>query len=313
MTDTVLVTGCGGLIGRAVAARLSTQGRRVVGYDLAPPREGGPDWPLVTGDIRDAERLCWAVNEHEVLRIVHCGGISGPMVLPDDPADVFDINIGGTVNVFEAARRFGLERVVFLSSNVAYGDVPPGVIDEATPLRATEAYGASKAACEAVMRSYRADWGVDALALRVGAVYGPRRTTASQIRDFLADALAGRPTVYAHGLGHCRPWLYIDDAVAAVIAALDAPADAIHRPDAAYNIAGAEWLPLDAVAGIVRGLLPAADIRLGDGPDPADQTRGPLDIGAAGRDLGWRPEVGLREGIARYLDWLRDAGRGPAC
>lgn len=310
--DTVLITGCGGLIGWVLANRLWGQGRRVVGYDLTPPQEGVPDWPLVTGDIRDAERLRWAVSEHEVRRVVHCGGISGPMVLPDDPAEVFDINIGGTVNVFEAARRFGLERVVFMSSNVAYGDVMSGAIDEATPLRATEAYGASKVACEAVMRSYRADWGVDAVALRVGAVYGPRRTTFSQIRDFLEDALAGRPTIYAHGIGHGRPWLYVDDAVAAVAAALDAPADAIRRPDAAYNIAGDEWLPLDAVAEVVRKLLPSADIRLGEGTDPADQTRGPLDISAAERDLGWRPEVSLHDGIARYLDWLRDADRRPA-
>ena len=305
MTDTVLITGCGGLIGWGVASRLWGQGRRVVGYDLTP-QEGVPDWLLVTGDIRDAERLRWVVSEHEVRRVVHCGGISGPMVLPDDPAEVFEINIGGTVNVFEAARRFGLERLVFLSSNVAYGDVMSGVIDEATPLRATEAY------CEAVMRSYRADWGVDAAALRVGAVYGPRRTTFSQIRDFLEDALAGRPTIYAHGIGHCRPWLYVDDAVAAVAAALDAPADAIRQPDAAYNIAGDEWLPLDAVAEVVRKLLPAADIRLGEGADPADQTRGPLDISAAERDLGWRPRVSLHDGIARYLDWLRDADRRPA-
>lgn len=307
--DTVLVTGSGGLIGWGMANLLWGHGRRVVGYDLAPPREGTPDWPMVTGDVRDAERLSWAVSEHEVLRVVHCGGISGPMVLPDDPAEVFEINVGGTVNVFEAARRFGLERVVFMSSNVAYGDVAPGVIDESTELRATEAYGASKVACEAVMRSYRADWGVDAVALRVGAVYGPRRTTFSQIREFLADALAGRPTVYAHGIGHCRPWLYVDDAVAAVVAALDAPAGAIRQPNAAYNIAGDEWLPLDAVAEVVRKLLPAADIRLGEGVDPADQTRGPLDISAAERDLGWRPEVSLHDGVARYLDWMRAEGK----
>lgn len=301
----ILVTGCGGFIGYAVANALHAAGRAVVGYDLREPPEGAPAWPIVFGDLADAHRLHDAMRRHGVKRVLHLGAASGPMVMSDNPAALFALNIGGTVNMFEAARQAEAERVVFLSSNAAYGRDDGVPIDESRPLLASEPYGASKVAGEAIMRSYRERFGLDAVALRVGVGYGPRRVTTSEPREMLANALAGRPTAYAWGVGYRRLWTYLDDIAAGVIAALDAPAEAIRQPLRAYNIAGAEFAPLDEVAAIVRELVPGAEIRLGQGWNPDDVRTAPVVIDAARRDLGWAPKIGVREGLTRYRDWMR--------
>jgi UDP-glucuronate 4-epimerase len=302
---TILVTGCGGFIGYAAANALHAAGRAVVGYDLRDPPEGAPAWPIMFGDLADAHRLHDAMRRHGVRRVLHLGAASGPMVLSDNPAALFALNIGGTVNLFEAARQAEIERVVFLSSNAAYGPDEGRPIPETQPLLATEPYGASKVAGEAIMRAYHQRFGLDIVALRVGVGYGPRRITTSEPRELLANALDGRPTVYPWGVGYRRLWTYLDDIVAGVIAALDAPGEAIREPLRAYNIAGAEFAPLEELAAIVRALVPGAEIRLGQGWNPEDVRTAPLLLDAAQRDLGWAPKVGVREGLTRYRDWMR--------
>jgi nucleoside-diphosphate-sugar epimerase len=302
---TILVTGCGGFIGYAAANALHRAGRQVIGYDLGLPAEGAPAWPIVFGDLGDAHRLHDAMRRHGVMRVLHLGAASGPMVMSDNPAALFALNVGGTVNVFEAARQAEVERVVFLSSNAAYGPDDGRPIAESQPLLASEPYGASKVAGEAIMRAYHWRFGLDAVALRVGVGYGPRRVTTSEPREILANALDGRPTAYAWGIGYRRLWTYLDDIVGAIIAALDAKPESLREPLRAYNVAGAEFAPLEELAAIVRELVPGAEIRLGEGWSPEDVRRGPLLLDAAKRDLGWAPKIGVREGLTRYRDWMR--------
>ena len=141
------------------------------------------------GDLADAHRLHDAMRRHRVKRVLHLGAASGPMVMSDNPAGLFALNVGGTVNVFEAARQAEAERVVFLSSNAAYGPDDGAPIAEKHPLLASEPYGASKVAGEAVMRAYRWRFGLDVVALRVGVGYGPRRTS-SRLRPSPSRTLA---------------------------------------------------------------------------------------------------------------------------
>lgn len=309
---TILVTGCGGFIGYGVANALHAEGRAVVGYDLGNPAEGAPAWPIVHGDLADAHRLHDALRRHRVKRVLHLGAASGPMVMSDNPAGLFALNVGGAVNVFEAARQAEAERVVFLSSNAAYGPDDGKPIAEKHPLLASEPYGASKVAGEAVMRAYHWRYGLDVVALRVGVGYGPRRATASEPQELLANALGGRPTVYAWGRGYRRLWTYLDDIVAAVLAALDAKPEAIRQPLRAYNVAGPEFAPLEEIVGIVRELVPGAKIRLGEGRNPEDVRRGPVVLEAARQDLGWIPKVGVRQGLTRYCEWMRSRNAASA-
>ena len=120
----VLITGVNGMIGYALARRLAAAGRSVVGMDRVAPTEGELGCAIVLGDLADPHRLHWAIRQHAVDRIVHCAAASGPMLLRDNPFQLLETNVHGTLHLLEAARVEGVRRVVFMSSISAYGAQP---------------------------------------------------------------------------------------------------------------------------------------------------------------------------------------------
>lgn len=307
MSETVLVTGVEGLIGHAVAARLLAAGLRPVGIDRRIADAAGLGIPVVEADLGDLHALYGTLAAHGCGAVVHCGAISGPMLARGDPAGLMRTNVVGTLGVLEAARRLGLRRAVVCSSLMVYGPNDGSALGEDSPLRASDTYGASKVAAEAVVRAYAAEHGVDAVMARLAWVYGPRRQTACGIRRMVEDALAGRPTRFASGASAMRQYVHVDDAASALVALLLAP-----RPARlAYNVSGGDYRPFREVVGLVRALFPAADVAVGDAPDPEDPPMGPLLIAAIERDVGWRPAVPLEAGLRSYADWLRVRPRAP--
>jgi UDP-glucuronate 4-epimerase len=297
----VLVTGCNGFIGSAVARRLAAAGRPVIGMDRTPPAGDGP-FPMVQADLGDVHRLYATLIEHGVERVVHGGALSGPMLARDNPNRMFEINVRGTMDVVEAARVTGVRRVVFLSSNMAYGEHPVDVpVTEDAPLRACDSYGSSKVCGEAILRAYAARHGVDGVTLRLAGVYGPGRTTDCLIRLMLENALAGRRTSLPYGAGWYRQYVSIDDVVGAIVRSLDRE----RLPQPAYNISGGSHLTLEEVVGVIASVVPGVEVDLGPEPHPMDYRLGPFDLGASERDLGYRPQVDLRDGVAAYAEWLK--------
>lgn len=301
MTDApILVTGANGLIGHALLRRLSRQGRPAVATDQRPI--DFPDVPTMIVDLRDRPAVDALVAQYRPCAIVHAGGLSGPMAAPRDPALVFDVNVGGTLNVCEAARRHGAGRLIFLSSITAYGDQPDERdVTEATPLLATEPYGASKVAGEAVVRAFSRH-GINGTSLRLGGVYGPRRTTDCLIRLMLENALAGLPTRIGYGAGWRRQYVFVEDVIDAILLA----ADNRRLPLPAYNITAGVNIPLEEVAAAAKQAFPPVDATFAPGPHPFDNRVGRLDIAAAQRDLGFRPKTSLVEGIRAYALWLKE-------
>lgn len=300
MSEThVLVTGAAGLIGHAVRCTLEDRGTSVIAIDrMATTVEGRA---VRECDVTDIHGLHAIARAHPIGAIVHCGAFSGPMVSPDHPIQMVQVNIGGAANIGELARIIGGVRVVFAATATAYGVTPPGPVPEDTVMVPDTMYGASKAAAEHVMNAYKLQFGVDTVNLRIGWVYGPRRSTACLIRQMLLDAMAGRVTQIPYGRDFPRQYLHIDDARDAMIAALDRP----NLPQQAYNITGGNWLTLSEVADTVMRAVPGARVELAPGDDPGDMRQERFDISAAARDLGYRPRVTLEDGIRTYLDWLK--------
>ncbi|HUI18314.1 MAG TPA: NAD(P)-dependent oxidoreductase [Alphaproteobacteria bacterium] len=298
----ILITGVNGMIGHALARRLAGEGRAVVGIDRIAPPTGELGCPVVVGELSDPHRLHAAIRQYAVDRIVHCGAASGPMVLRDNPFQLLETNVHGTLHVLEAARVAGVRRVVYMSSISAYGAQPPDrPIVESTPLGANEPYGVSKICGEAMLRAYAASFGLEAVALRVSSVYGPRRTTDCLIRLMIEDALAGRPTRLAFGAGWRRQYVNVADVADALALALDRSG----LTQLAYNISGGVNPTLEEVATAVAAALPGASASFGTTAHPYDVPVGPLDLAAARRELGYAPKVALADGIAAYAAWLR--------
>lgn len=297
----ILVTGAAGLIGFTLAARLQASGRPVIGMDLAAPA-GAFDFPFIAADLGDVHKLYEALDQ-DVRGIIHCGAISGPMLLLDNPRSIVQSNIMGSANIFEAARQRDLRRVVYCSSTSAYGDHPKSleICTEDTPLNAVDIYGATKASGDILARAYAAQHGLDSVALRFSWVYGPRRSTDCLIRELLLDALEGRQSRYAFGADFARQYVYIEDVVDAAIAAYDS-ADLGAR---AFNITGGGRSSFEDIIAAVRAVVPVADI-VNEGSEGADLNHALMDLTAARDVLGWQPQWSLEAGVRAYADWLRN-------
>lgn len=290
----MLLTGAGGFVGRALAARLEAAGHGVRGSDL----EGGEGIAAV--DLRDRGAVADWVGAEPFDVAIHAGAISGQMVVGRDIARVFDVNVGGTVNLLAA---LGAGRLVHLSSNAVYRGPGGGEgTAEDAPLFSAEPYGASKVAAEATVAAWAEAEGLAAVVLRVSSVYGPGRRTPYLMSAILDAAAAGRVAEVTGPAENFRQFLHVDDLTAAICAALPVLAALPPGRVETFNIAGAEWVPESAIGAIFARHLPGlrlAEVPLAGGP--AEGAGGRLDCRFAAARLGWRPAISLEQGIAALV------------
>ena len=232
--------------------------------------------------------------------IVHGGGLSGPMMRPDEPVAITEINVLATAALLDIARRHGVGQVVFMSSHVIYGECGTDLLAEDRALRPATTYAASKVAGEALVQSFRAEFGLSAASLRLTRVYGPFRRGDCLLRRIALDAAAGRETVIPYAPDHAYHYVSVEDVAAATLACLQAP----ELPHAAYNVTSGEPLQMPEIADIARAVLPGATLRLVAGPGDVPEVQQDFDLSAIAADTGWRPRWRLAEGYADYLSRL---------
>ncbi len=299
----VLVIGACGMIGGQVIELLLSRDESVVGFDARPPSDdiiGGI--PFVRGDLNDAPRLYGTLKRHGIRQIVHAGAISAPMMEADNPYLVCQTNVLGTVQVFEAARVFGIERVINFGSVSGYGTVLGETITEETPFAPTSVYGVTKAFSDMLGTVYSKDHGLDVISLRPSLVYGPRRPSWEPVREMIRGGLDGLPVQLNAAPDQTHAPVYARDVARAVIAAL-AVRDPAQR---SLNIGGSERTTLAATATLVRTIVPGPPIAFEQpASDPAAPGPACLDFSAATRVLGYVPEWPLERAIANYATWLR--------
>ncbi len=292
----VHVTGASGFIGRAVAARLRDSGHEVSASDLVAG--DGETGPIAALDLRDRAAVAAHLAATRPAIVVHAGAISGAMLAQDDPALMFDVNVGGTLNVAEAMRAAGIGRMVFLSSNAVYAPAPTRErVPETAPLGAADPYGASKVAAEAVLRAYAGGHGLAVTALRVSSVFGPGRVTPYLVSQTLEALHAGRRLTVTDERSNMRQFIHIDDAVDAVCRAVETELPGFTP----INITGGTYLSEEAVVRLLAKGLPDADADIeviADRERDDDGRVGPLDLSRAEELLGYRPGVDLPAALA---------------
>ncbi len=306
-SQTILVTGSSGLIGFPLACTLARSGHPVIGLDPVPPPVPYAGVDAIRETIGSAEDACNLIAERGIRKIVHAGGISGPMLAIDDPYLVCKSNLIATANLVEAARRADIEKLVYCSSASAFGHTPPAPVPDDAPLRPTNLYGATKGASDLIIGAYREQYGLNAVGLRFSSVYGPGRRTRCAIRTMITNALSGQPSRFDWGEGLRRQYIFVNDAVSAILDALEGDA----TPQYAYNVAGPDFVEMAQIAEIVKNNLPDTEITFGEGSDELGYRRDRLDIAAAERDLGFSPQYGIERGVIAYLTWYRNSGTLP--
>jgi len=308
----VLVTGGAGFIGSHVVDRLIAAGHGVAVVDnLSSGRRANVNTAatLHVCDIR-SPKLGAIVAAERPNAVVHTAAQAAVSRSVADPAFDASVNVVGTANLLEAARRAGVTRVVYTSTGgAAYGDTDVLPTPEDHPARATSPYGVSKVAAERYLECWMGLTGGTALALRLANVYGPRQNPhgeAGVIAIFCHRLLAGEAClVYGDG-EQTRDYVFVEDVAEAAVRA-------ISRPDASgiTNIGtGRETTVNDLHRRLAKqaGVDAAAQHAP---PRPGEQRRSVLDAGRAKTLLGWTPTTTLDEGLAKTFAWFkRNVGRG---
>jgi len=273
-------------------ARLLAAGHRAVGLDPAPASDAA--WRHVIDDLSDRLRLDDLLRAEQISYVIHCGGVSGPMVLADDPARVMAINVAGSLNLLQASLQGGVKTFIYCSSVSAVGEFYEAEpIGADYPLRPTSAYGSSKAAMDMVLRGL---WGrvpLDVCSLRFTSIYGPGRRTRFVVDDIVAAAGKGQPASVEPVSDW--PYIYVDDAADAAAAACFSA----KRRQLFYFLAFPEQVTLEDFAQAAARAGKPVQLVI-DTTRPRVQ-RGPVDIGPAQRDFGFAPRIDHREGIRRML------------
>lgn len=289
-SSVTLVTGSSGFVGRMIMSGLAAAGRSAIGLDPRPAAA-----TQMIDDLSDRARLRDLIAREKITHIIHAGGVSGPMVMADDPAGILAINVTGSMNLLNEAMAGGVTAFVYCSSVAAIGNFyEPEPIGEDYPMRPTSTYGCSKAAMDYVLRGLWRQVPLDICSLRLTAVYGPGRETEFNADTIVRAALAGKPA----RLDPLTDWpyVYVDDVADAAIAACFSS----ERRQLAYFVAHPERVTPEDIAAAcgAAGFPVKLDI---DTSKPA-AARGPVDIEAAARDFGFRAKVGHREGIRRMIE-----------
>lgn len=223
-----------------------------------------------------------------------------------DPAFDARVNIIGFINLLEACRVVGVKKVIFSSSGGAiYGDREPIPANEEHPTLPLSPYGVSKLAGELYLAYYHMAFGMPYVALRYANVYGPRQSSkgeAGVVAIFLSHLLAGRSPVINGDGKQTRDYVYVGDVVRANLAALDSDYTG------AVNIGTGNETDVVTIFQLLRQGV-GSTVQAIHGPAKlGEQSRSCLEISLAAKVFGWKPEVTLKKGLKKTIDFCRKAG-----
>ncbi|MFN8161182.1 MAG: NAD-dependent epimerase/dehydratase family protein [Solirubrobacterales bacterium] len=295
----VLVTGGGGFIGSHVVDRLIERGITPRIFDLsASPHHSPLEVETFTGSITDPANLDLAMRDCD--SVIHLAAVADVAHVVGDPVLAEEINTRGTLNVLEAVGRTGVGRVVYGSTTWVYSDCPEHRVDEETPIPAPRhLYTATKLAGETYCAGYAELFDLSYTILRFGIPYGPRARAAGVVARFIDLALDGESLTISGDGQQCRSFVYVEDLAEGVVDGL-APA----AENRIYNLSSDETVTILQIAETVQEMTGGCEI-VHTPPRPGDFPGKEISSERARAELGWEAETPFREGVRRYVEWVR--------
>jgi UDP-glucuronate 4-epimerase len=310
-----LVTGGAGFIGSHVCERLLTLGHAVWAFDdlndfydpqlkrgnLRDLQSLAKPFEFVQGDLTVAGEVEELMGSVKFDQIIHLAARAGVRPSLQQPALYQRVNVEGTVNLLEAARKNGVNKLTIASSSSVYGVNAKVPFAESDPIfTAISPYAASKLACEALGHVYHHVYGMDIVMLRFFTVYGPRQRPDLAIRKFTSLIRAGKPIpVYGDG-STARDYTYISDILSGVIACTEK-----EFGYQIFNLGESDTVTLKRLIELLESAL-GKEAKLDWQPaQPGDVPLTCADISKARRELGYKPTVKIEQGIPLFVDWFR--------
>ncbi len=312
-----LVTGGAGFIGSHVCERLLSEGHSVWAFDdlndfydpqlkqrnlrdiqaLAKPFE------FVFGDLLDRAALAELFGEVKFDQVIHLAARAGVRPSLEQPALYQRVNVEGTVNVLEAARSHGVNKLIIASSSSVYGVNSSVPFSERDPIFCPiSPYAASKLACEALGHVYHHVYGLDVVMLRFFTVYGPRQRPDLAIHKFARLIQAGKPIpVFGDG-STARDYTYITDILQGILACTRKPFGY-----EVFNLGESQTITLKQLIDLLEKAVGRKAVLDPKPLQPGDVPLTCADVTKAREKLGYQPQVKIEQGIPLFVEWLRGA------
>lgn len=309
----VLVTGGAGFLGVALCKALASRGDTAIAVDIAASpsltRAAQADEGIHfhSGDITDMSNIARVFKAERPDTVIHLAAMVGVIASLGSSSNVFRVNMEGTINLWETMSLFDVVRCIHISSEETYGNFNADRITEEHPQNPLYAYGVTKVAIEHLGRTYAITHGIENINIRTSWVYGPEFPRMRIPRDVLEAACNGTPLHLSSGSDSRIDHTYLDDFVDGVLLALDHE----KHPFDAYHVASDSCPSVGEMFGIVRELVPGADVSVGAGVykhagKVEIPRKGALDCTRARDVFGYRPRFDLEAGLAANLEYLRN-------
>lgn len=308
-----LVTGGHGLIGHNVVQRLQTRGETVsvidthTTYGIIPQTE--IDYLIserlnkinehthYNQCITDSYEIDHIVKKEQPKVIVHCASFPRQKVVNANPAHGADVMMRGLINLLESAKRHGVERFVYISSSMVYGDFEDLVLEDDACAPQGQ-YGIMKLAGEHLVKDYARRTGMEYVIIRPSAVYGPLDVEDRVVAKFMLQAMRGE-NLRVNGAGETLDFTYVDDAADGIVAA----ATRIMCRNMTFNVTKSHSVSLLEAAEMIVKIVGQGTIEVRD-KDADFPSRGALNIDRARTILGYDPKVDVEQGFEKYYEWL---------
>jgi nucleoside-diphosphate-sugar epimerase len=310
----ILITGGHGLIGHNVVQRLQNREDSVVvmdthtTYGIIPQGEINyliaerlkklQPHVFYNDNIVDAAAVEYVMNTEKPQVLIHMASFPRQKVVNADPAAGADVMMRGLINMLESAKKHGVERFVYISSSMVYGDFEDQVLEDDV-CNPQGQYGIMKLAGEWLVKDYARRTGMEYVIIRPSAVYGPLDVEDRVISKFMTAAMRGE-TLRVNGAGETLDFTYVDDAADGIVSA----ATRIMSRNNTYNITKSHSVSLLEAAEMIVKLVGSGIIEVAD-RDPDFPSRGALNIDRARTILGFDPKTDVSEGIEQYFNWYK--------
>lgn len=295
----ILLTGINGFVGTAAAKSFVEDGAHVIGIVRDTNRKTdewvGENCSIIRGDIRDFDVLRYAMSHYEVDYVLHLASQAIVKICHSDPLTAYQTNVMGMVNVLEASRvqKMSPEKILVMVSDKYYGSAAQLPYTEDLPPDVADTYCTSKTCQDMVARSYAQTYGVPAVTIRAGNVYGPGDLNMSRLipKNIIKLYQGDSPVLYSHAAEMVREFLYIDDVISAFKILLDRGV-----VGEAYNIGGTLPMKIGDVMDMIRYIvnpdipITVEEVEFGEINEQylnADKLK----------SLGWEPIVDLQSGL----------------
>ena len=295
----ILITGSSGLVGAPLVTKLLRKSNLIIGLDPIINLESNKKYKHISNPFKSIREFASLFKKYDITKIIHTGGISGPMLANENPNLIIENNIFFTMHLIEAARIYKkIKRFIFCSSISAYGELLESDTTEEYRFAPENLYGATKASCDLLLKKYFENYELDIISLRLSTIYGHRRSTSCFINDIINSGIKNKKIVLPFKSEFCWPYVYVDDVVSCIEKCL------FHKKDHFYdyNVSGPDFPSYQKIVNEVSQQI--GNLQVSFSNHNSISYRKLFSLKKIKNDIQWEPEYSIKRGIKDYIDNL---------